>query len=398
MRSMTCCRRNTGSSTRAPAATAAGVFLLLLAACGPADHMSSSRYVPTDDNAVLVADTRTIGELSEAGALWRELAENPRDASLAARFTEDALRRYARTGDARLLGYAATALDPWSGNASPPRDIWLLRARLAQTHHEFRAAADDLAAFLKVYPGTTEALLLASDAARRAGDLATARRHCVGLQLAGHPTFARLCAADILLTLGKEDRALRIASNVSAVELSATWPQARAWAEAVHGDAALASGDHAAARAAYQRALQASDDAPLSLRISYIDLLLAQGDYEVADSLLRMQPDHDALLLRRAIAARRLGHPELGALQQELAQRFETATAGDPNAQLRERALYELHVALRPQRALELAERNWRLQKGWEDAALLQSAANAAGDDAALRRLRAWRDQQQVST
>lgn len=394
MRSMMYLHRNPPTGNGAPAVFAAGVLLALLAACVPGDGAVAPRFVPTDADTVLADASDGLPGLAMAGMQRRELAERPADASLAAEFARNALQRYASNGDARLLGYAEQALAPWADDGRPPRDIWLLRARLAQTRHEFSTAADDLAAFLEVQGPDTEALLLAGDAARRAGDTRTARRHCIALQLSGQPELAQLCAADVLLTLGKEKQALEAASAVPVEALTHAGSQVRAWAASVLGDAAQAGGDLAMARAAFKHALAVSDDAPLALRISYIDVLVAQRDYDTAATLLQMQADHDALLLRRAIIARDREEPELGRLRTELAQRFELAATGDPSAQLRERALFELRVERQPQRALELAVRNWQLQKGWEDARLLLDAADAAGDYAAVERLLSWRESQ----
>ncbi|NNL54039.1 MAG: hypothetical protein HKP32_02670, partial [Woeseia sp.] len=60
----------------------------------------------------------------------------------------------------------------------------------------------------------------------------------------------------------------------------------------------------------------------------------------------------------------------------------------------RERALFELDVMQQPQAALRAAQRNWAIQKGFEDAELLLRAAAAAGDDAAAQAVLTWRKAQ----
>ena len=96
------------------------------------------------------------------------------------------------------------------------------------------------------------------------------------------------------------------------------------------------------------------------------------------------------MLLRRAIAARALGKSDAAALAAEIDQRFATASArGNGTTHLRERAIQLLALRDDAAGALELAERNLAGQREPADLLLFARAASAAGDAAALRRLRA---------
>jgi hypothetical protein len=163
------------------------------------------------------------------------------------------------------------------------------------------------------------------------------------------------------------------------------------WRLAVAADAAAAAGRAAEARSLFERAL-AIPGAGIALHVAYADLLLGEGRPQDAVDALSDLPDADAVLLRRAIAARRLGLGSFGQLRERLRARFADARTFDTaRLHLREQALFELLVEDNPDAALALAEENWTLQKGWDDAALLIQAAQAADRPEAAHPVEDWR-------
>lgn len=343
----------------------------------------------TSDTIVLYFDGAA-DPLRRLTILRQDLRRHPGNAKKAAIYAELALRHYARLGDARLLGYAEGALAPWQDTARPPLAIWLLRGRILQTQHRFADSATEMDRFLDVHTDSIEATLLAADAWRRAGDLGRSRAHCARLAFLGRGDLSRYCAADLFLSLGQQQRA---AMAVSSLEKDlATMPPATArWALAIAAEVAAASGDNSQATKIYERAL-ATGDAEMSLRVAYADLLLDMGRAEEALAVLASEPEADAVLLRRAIAARRLGNPRFDEWRKRLDERFAIADRlGGDKLHLRERALFELYVAADPDAALELAIENWQRQKGSEDASLLQASARAADRSAESRIVDDWR-------
>ena len=121
------------------------------------------------------------------------------------------------------------------------------------------------------------------------------------------------------------------------------------------------------------------DDAYL-LR-GYADLLL---DQDQADEALQLVRDHladNGLLLRAAIAARRIGDEQAAeAWRRQLAERFAEIRlrGGEPHG--RYEARYYLELQDDPDRALVIALANWQKQKERRDARNLLEAAVAAHD------------------
>jgi Tfp pilus assembly protein PilF len=163
------------------------------------------------------------------------------------------------------------------------------------------------------------------------------------------------------------------------------------WTLAAAADVAAASGLVDEALQSYRRALRLPG-ANMALHLSYADFLLELGEARKAmDALASLSPA-DAVLLRRAIAAKRIGSPGYAALRSEYRERQTVASRlGSDGLHLRERAISALHLDADPAAALEFARRNWEQQKGWEDAAIFLKAASAAGRPDAASAVSDWR-------
>lgn len=357
---------------------------------------------PHASSAAPVADT-VILQLPKGGertgdlaALWRDLQRAPGSADAAVRYAGEALQRYAVTGDARYIGYAQGALAPWQQDADPPLQVWLLRGRILQTQHRFAEAGAYLDRLLARHRDSAEGMLLSADAWRRAGDIARAKARCAGLALAGFSSLALHCAGDILLSLGEAGKAYALLAPLHA-EPGRGQPQLQQWMLTVAADAAAADRKVAEALALYERAL-AIPGATIAMHASYADLLLAEErPSDALAALARAQePDADALLLRRAIAARELGRADAHALRKRLRTGFvEAEKLGTAALHWREQALFALLLANDPNAALTYAGKNWRQQKGPEDAALFIQAARASGRPEAANAVYEWRQSQQ---
>lgn len=347
-------------------------------------------WVPESADTVVLHLNDADGALRRLAALRRMLQTDPRDVGMAGRYSRLALEHYAVTGDARFLGFAEGALAPWRNDPAPPEAIWILRARVLQTEHRFVDAAMELDRLLRKHADSVESMLLAADAWRRAGAIDKAKARCAGLALAGRQDLARYCAADVLLSLGEAERAWELAAMLSNFPEDAD-DGARQWTLGVKADAAAAAGRHRAAESFYRHAL-ALPRPPIALHVAYADLLLSNDrPREALDNLARL-PEADAVLLRRAMAARRLGLPELEDYRDRLLRRFADAEAlGTAARHLREKAMFALHVEQDPHAALGYARENWRIQKGPEDAAILVHSAVAADDLAASQMVYEWR-------
>lgn len=359
---------------------------VLAAATGGGDE---GARLPVRDTVVLDAKSLP-SALQRIRTLQQRVLASPGDADTAVLLARTALQEFAVSGDPRLTGIAETTIRAWRDEERPPGDIWLLRARLAQIAHRFEEAASDLESFLTLHPESVEGSLLAADAWRRAGNIGRARELCLQLALGGHSLVAGHCAADILLSLGRAEDALRLVTRFDGQRTEFAAGTA-GWATAIAADVAAAAGRQDAALEYYRQAFRAGKPG-LPLRLSHADFLLAVGQPREALNALRDTSATDAVLLRRAIAAKRLTLSEEAELVESLRNRFQVQNeTGTERLHLREQALFALYVDEDPQTALRLALQNWDIQKGPEDAQLLQEAAVAAGRRRAADVVDVWR-------
>jgi predicted Zn-dependent protease len=115
------------------------------------------------------------------------------------------------------------------------------------------------------------------------------------------------------------------------------------------------------------------------VRAAYADLLLRRHRDADALALLKRQESIEPLLLRIAIAQKRLRDPQLKHSSDLLEAAFAAEAARGEPVHRREQARFLLEVLDRPQDALAVALVNWTTQREPDDALVLVSAARAAG-------------------
>jgi tetratricopeptide (TPR) repeat protein len=157
------------------------------------------------------------------------------------------------------------------------------------------------------------------------------------------------------------------------------------------GELAEQLGQVAAAEKHFRAALSFERRDPYLLG-AYADFLLDQDRPGEVRELLEDESRIDPLLLRLALAERRLGAAALGEHVALLQARFDAARRRGDSVHLREEARFTLHLLDRPGEALELARRNWATQREPADARLLLEAALAADDPAAAQPVLHWLD------
>ncbi|MEY8879125.1 MAG: hypothetical protein AB9M60_21620, partial [Leptothrix sp. (in: b-proteobacteria)] len=299
-----------------------------------------------------------------------------------------AIGRARQEGDPRELGAAQAALAPWWDLATPPPMVQLLRAIVRQSQHDFARARTDLDALL-AQPATPLALQAQAELTRASvlqvqGQLFDAQLACQRLT---DPRFlplgdavrlpAEVCLAELRSLQGQSMQADR---QLRSLALTAQPPNT-GWLALVRAELAQRRGDPKAG-ALFQAALREQDD--VYTLAAYSDWLLdAHREREVV-ALLSSRGEADALLLRLAIAQRRLQLPQAAASTSTLTARFDaTRQRGDTTHQ-REEARFRLELLGDASGALALAQANWQIQKEPADAKLLADTARAAGDRAVL--------------
>jgi hypothetical protein len=152
---------------------------------------------------------------------------------------------------------------------------------------------------------------------------------------------------------------------------------------------AVQLGESAAAERHFRSALALAGRDPYLLG-AYADFLLDQERPAEVLALLAEETRIDPLLLRRALAEQRLGHPDLERHVGMLAARFAAARRRGDSVHLREAARFELELMRRPDEALALALAGFAVQREPADVRLVLAAALAADRPDAAAPVLAW--------
>ena len=347
---------------------------LTLALC--AGPLAAAPFVPETSGEVLERlPVSTNSQLRELRELRKALETDPQDLDLAV----DLATRYLRLGraeaDPRYYGYAQAALRPWW--EQPPARVLVLRAVMRQARHDFNGALTDLRRVIELQPGNAQAWLSKSVIHRVRGDYAKAMQSCGPLFRLRRRLMATACATSAAALFGQAEQSYRLL-EVELGGASTVGTAQRLCVVTLLAEMAVGLGRERVAERHFQTALSLGKRSTAVLS-AYADLMLDQGRAEEVQRLLGASVKVDGLLLRLAIAERRLGSPELADHIKSLRARFtSTRSRGDP-AHLRSEARFALHVLDRPNEALPLAQASWQRQKEPWDARLLLEAALASG-------------------
>jgi len=366
----------------------AALLGLLLSVAG---HALAAPFVPTDPNQVLeklplaVTDPQT----RELKGLRRQLAERPNDLELALQVARRNLEIGRAEADPRHYGYVEAALAPWWNQAAPPPEVLLLRAVLRQNRHDFDGALADLRQVLAAQPRHPQAWLTQAVIQQVQGEPVEALRSCLALRRLANSLLFNACLSGALGRNGQAEFAYaslrRTLENAPEADV-----EDRLWALTVLAETAEQRGDARAAETHFRDAL-ALGRRNIYLLGAYADFLLDQNRLIEARELLRNEQRADSLLLRLALAERRLDDPAWQRHAEILEARFAAARQRGDDTHIASEARLRLDLRQQPAEALELARRNWAQgQREPQDARLLLEAALAASRPDAAGEVLDW--------
>ena len=347
-------------------------------------------FVPVDDTMVLERlPAAKDSKIAELRRLHAGLARQPDNLNLAIAVAQRDVAAARALFDPRFNGYAEAALAPWWGLPDPPAPVRLLRATIRQSNHDFAAALADLDALIAARPDDAQALLTRAVVRQVQGDLVSAAGDCAAVVDAGAALAGTICALGVR-ALGPE--AAGAGRDLADLDQTAgTTMQAglRVWTLTLLAEIAARAGDAADADRRFRVAL-AVDPRDGYLLGAYADFLLDQDRPREVIALVGESVRIDPLLLRLALAERRLGLSQTDAHVADLAERFAASTARGETVHRREQARFTLDLLGQPQAALTLAAANWTVQREPADARLLLECAIAAKQPDAAAPVRAW--------
>jgi hypothetical protein len=285
------------------------------------------------------------------------------------------------TSEPALRDEAERVIERWASAEPPDAEALILRATIRQSRHEFPQALVDLQRALKLAPANAQAWITLSTILGVRGEHEAALKACPPLASAAHRLAHAGCEANILGVSGraqeareKLEAALKVSGEISAAETS--------WALSMIAEICGRQGDLPCAEENYARAraLGVRDEYLLA---SEADYLLDREKYAEVVRLLEREANIDPLLLRLALAEKKLGSSlgvKHGAM---IGAVYAQNRARRDNTHRREEARYELELGENIPEALRLARENFEVQREPADVRILLSAALAARDRAA---------------
>lgn len=346
-------------------------------------------YVPVDGTQVIERlPSQTNPVQQDIQRLRAALKASPDNQQIATTLARRYIETSRSTGDPRYLGYAQAVLSPWWDRPDAPLTVRLMRATILQSQHRFGEALADLDAVLGKNPGNAQAWLTRATILQVQGQYEEAKKSCMQLQGRTSALVTAACIAGVDGITGQDARGYTLLDNAlkQAADENSTL---KAWSLTLLAEMAERQGNFAGAEQHYRQALEL-DPSDTYLLGAYADFLLDRNRSSEVAALLQKHTRVDGLLLRYALALKRQGSTEAVRPIDDLQSRFAAAALRGDTVHRREQARFELHLRGNAAAALELARKNWELQKEPADARILLEAAIASNAKAEAKPVLAW--------
>ena len=359
--------------------------LMLLCMVSPAWATYKHPYTPASDDVVLeTLPSTSDARVRQFTTLRRTVAAKPGDIAGAVALANSYLDYGRDTGDARYLGRAQAVIAPAMQRRPVPVDVLLVQATILQSRHQFDESQRMLKDILARDRDNMQAWLTLSSVALVQGDMAGAQRACSHLIGSADALVTAGCIGSRATVGGDAATALHLIATLLAQEPNEP-PAIQSWAHGLLADAAKYLGHDARADAEFKRALALAPGDNFLLA-DYADFLLDRGRAREALALVKDYSQSDTSFLRQVLAESALGLPAARADTATMASRFnDLEQRGDSRLYGREEARFVLHLQHDADRALRLAQDNWRIQRAPEDMRVYLEAALAAGRPAAAQ-------------
>jgi tetratricopeptide (TPR) repeat protein len=336
---------------------------LCAAAAGP--------YLPASDDTVL-AELPAGTHYADVSA--RRLARGRVDVAIP--LAQFYIQQSRQRGDLRYLGYAQAVLAPWLNQHKAQPDVLILQATLQQSRHEFGASIDTLDRALAARPDDPQALLIRATVLRVLGRYPEAGAACERFSGLVDARLGALCVQSLRGLNGHLEPAYAALTQVS----TQGWLNSeKSWLYSELGEMAVRLGRDVDAQQWFEQDLRLVPS-DFYVRAAYADLLLRQGRSREVLTLLQGHESFEPLLLRIAIAQRRLRDAGQAQSSARLRAAFAAELQRGEAVHRREQARFLLEVEDQPEASLAAALENFRVQREPDDVLVLVNAARAAGD------------------
>lgn len=340
-------------------------------------------YIPKSDDEVLETLPKSLIS-DELTTLRRQLSASPTDIDLAVHVAGRYMAMGGLEGDPRFYGYARAALKPWWDQAKPPPQVLRLRAKLREKDHRYDIALADLKLLLEQEPKNSQAWIEVANILRVQGKYEQAWQACQTLSEFGGEIPSAICRIPLQAATGKAQEADVLLSEILP-RVTNQFPSVIQWVHTMQAKVAYALGRTKETEQFFRNGIVNNPRDKYLIR-DYADFLLDEGRNDEAFELVQNHIDDNGVLLRAAIAAKRMGKDTLAEeWSNQLRTRFEEIRlrGGQPHGRFESR--FELEVNAEPKRALRLALSNWEKQKETRDSRNVLEAAIAADDSDAAQ-------------
>lgn len=286
-------------------------------------------------------------------------------------------------GDAHYAGYAEALLAPWLARPSPPVSVLIEEASVLQFRHQFGEARERLQQALRGDPGSAQAWLILATIDMVQGQYAAAGQECARVAATAGLTLGIACSGNLRSYLGHAQQSLGLLGQLETDTPDASVPF-KAWVQGLIAETHERLGNWSEAETHYRKALNLSPHDNFLL-VAYADLLLDRRRPAEVLSLLRDGSQSDTAFLRLALAKSALHSADATLYSWIMGARFEALRQRGSEYFGREQARFALHLQHDPEAALEIAERNWQVQRAPWDIRVLLEAALAANRPRAAR-------------
>jgi tetratricopeptide (TPR) repeat protein len=334
-------------------------------------------YVPDSDSEVLQqVPARSDPGVRDMTVLRQALDQAPTSLVAADRLARAYIDFGRELGDAHYAGYAEAVLSPWLAQSPVPPIALIDEATILQYRHQFGEARDQLRRALAQDAHNAQAWLTLATIDMVQGDYPSAVHDCSQVAASGGSVVGIACTGNLRSYLGQAQQSLVLLSQIAGDAPSLT-VSFRAWVQGLLAETAERLGDWSQAEDHYRKALALTPKDNFLL-VAYADFLLDRARPAEVLSLLRDSSQSDTAFLRLALAKEALHSPDVAQYVWIMGARFEALAQRGSDYFGREQVRFALNLQHDPQRALDLAERNWQVQRAPWDARVLLEAAQAA--------------------
>jgi tetratricopeptide (TPR) repeat protein len=329
--------------------------------------------------------------LPELKRLHATHKNNPENIGIVDELVSAYIKQGRSEGYAHYFISAEKILKPYIRKNDVDERLLLHWADLLQHRHDFDQANMILAKLLKINPGNVRARLMRAVILESSGQYGEAIKDCHAIIGRTGLLIVTTCIARIKSLNGELESSHELLQNTLSQYVANSHQNEDddiVWAKTSLAEMMLRSGKWVEAKKYFDEVLQ-SHPRDYYLLSVYADALIDRGHHHEVVHLLQRYKHLDKLLLRQVIAEKQINRVNADnshSLNVQIKQALHMKTRGST----RMLARYYLDISNEPERALEWAKKNWKIQREPDDALLLARSLQLKPEQKTFMELQEW--------